>query len=101
MTHYLADFPIEILALMIPIMALMIPIVAILVHHQQKMAAIIHQGGGPEARAQIEALKAELAQLRTLVHQQAIQMDSVASASRARNGAHSLESGSPRDVLEA
>ena len=56
--------------MMIPILALMIPIVAILVHHQQKMAAIIHQGGGQESRAQIEALRGEVAQLKQLIHQQ-------------------------------
>lgn len=83
MTPYLAEFEPAMLALMIPILALMIPIVAILVSHQQKMAQIIHGGGGGvDTRNQIEALRAEIAQLKQLMHQQAIQMDNLLTAQR-------------------
>lgn len=91
MTPYLAEFDVAMFALMIPILALMIPIVAILVSHQQKMAQIIHgSGGGVDARNQIEALRGEIAQLKQLVHQQAIQMDNLLSA---RRGSSSSEIG--------
>lgn len=78
----LADFEIGMVALLIPILALMIPIVAILVSHQQKMAQIIHGGGGVDTRNQIEALRAEIAHLKQLIHQQAIQMDNLLSSGR-------------------
>lgn len=69
----------EILALLIPITALMIPIVAILVSHQQKMARIIHGEGGANTRAQIDALRAEVAQLKEVIHQQTIALDNLAN----------------------
>lgn len=62
----------ETLAISIPIIALLIPIVAILVHHQQKMAQIIHGGGMNEQLArEVEALRHEVQQLRAQVSQQA------------------------------
>jgi hypothetical protein len=65
-----------ILALLIPITCLMIPIVAILTAHQRKMAEIIHQKASTQP-GEIEALRREIYELKQLVHQQAIAMDSL------------------------
>lgn len=67
---------------LIPITALLIPIVSMLVKHQQRMAEIVHRNVDVQASGQIEALRGEIAQLKQLVHQQAIQMDNLLSASR-------------------
>jgi len=69
-----------IIALMIPVLALMIPIVAIFVHHQQRMAQILHQN--PGQNPEVSALRQEIAELKTLVHQQAITLDNIATAQR-------------------
>jgi hypothetical protein len=70
-------FPSEgIIALMIPILALTIPIVAILSKHQQSMAELLNsrrQGEGQD----IEAMRRELSELKSLVHQQAIAIDNL------------------------
>jgi len=70
---------VEVLAIGVPIIALMIPIVAILTAHQRKMAEIVHgrtnEGGSQEA--EITALRSEVAQLKQLMHQQAIALDSM------------------------
>ena len=76
------DWP-AIIALMIPVLALMIPIVAIFVHHQQKMAQILHQN--PVNNPEVSALRQEIAELKTLVHQQAITLDNIATAQRSLN----------------
>ncbi len=68
-----------VIAVFIPIIALLIPIVAILISHQQKMAQIIHGGGGPEARQEIEALRREVAELRQAVQNQTIAVDNLLS----------------------
>lgn len=68
--------PEGILALMIPIIALMIPIVAMLVKHQQQMAQIMHQGRAQQSDAEIAALRAEVRELKELVHQQMLTLDS-------------------------
>lgn len=65
-----------ILALMIPITALMIPIVAILVSHQQKMAQIIHSGRPAADSQETAALRAEVRELKEMVHQQMLALDS-------------------------
>lgn len=80
----LADFNPGILALMIPITALLIPIVVVLTKHQQKMAEIM--GGGSavnELAREVQALRAEMQNLREIVHSQAIAMDDVAPLRRA------------------
>lgn len=56
----------------VAVLAMMIPIVAILTHHQQKMTAIIN---GSQFRNEVEALRAEVQQLRDLVSHQATQLD--------------------------
>jgi len=67
-----------ILALMIPITALMIPIVAILVSHQQKMAQIIHSNRQGADAHETAALRAEVRELKEMVHQQMLALDSYA-----------------------
>ncbi|MDX2066501.1 MAG: hypothetical protein SFX74_12240 [Fimbriimonadaceae bacterium] len=76
-------FPIENMALMIPILALSIPIIAILVSHQQKMARILADrdiAASNMNRADIQSLRAELNELKQLVHQQAITIDNLTNA---------------------
>jgi len=68
---------------MIPVTALMIPIVALLTHHQQKMAQIFNRNAGDHT--EIAALRGEIAELKSLVHQQAITLDNIASTQRALN----------------
>lgn len=67
----------DVLPFMIPLMALAIPIIVVLTKHQQRMAELIHGGAGNQQ--QIEALKREVGELRSLVHQQAIQIDNMSN----------------------
>ncbi|HVT13111.1 MAG TPA: hypothetical protein VHE55_12675 [Fimbriimonadaceae bacterium] len=67
--------------IMIPLTALMIPIVAVLTSHQQRMAQILNRTTGDHS--EIEALRREIAELKTLIHQQAITLDSIAGVQRA------------------
>lgn len=67
------------LALLIPIIALMIPIVAILTAHQQKMANFFQQGRAVQGNEEIAALRHEVQELREIVHQQVLALDSYAS----------------------
>jgi hypothetical protein len=64
----------NILPFMIPITALMIPIVAILTQHQRRMAEIMRQNT-PQGVHEIAELRREVAQLKEIVNQQALQMD--------------------------
>lgn len=75
MGHLFAFLDAGDVAVFIPIVALFIPIVAILVKHQQKMASIIHGGGGVQTANEIAALREEVRQLQTLIHSQAIALD--------------------------
>jgi hypothetical protein len=61
----------------------MIPIVAILSQHQQKMASILHSG--QNNNGEIEALRREIQELKQLVHQQAIAVDSFVDTQRKLN----------------
>jgi predicted PurR-regulated permease PerM len=81
----------EILALMIPIVVLMIPIVAILTSHQQKMAKIIHEGRSNSTSSEIEALRQEIRELKQLVHQQSIAIDSFGARPAAPPKPESIE----------
>ena len=72
----------EIIALFIPVIALMIPIVAILVSHQQKMAQLYHRG--PDNQ-EINALRNDIAELKSLVHTQAIALDNLAGSQKSLN----------------
>jgi len=55
-----------------------IPIISMLVKHQQKMAEIMHGNFGGMA-PMIDSLKAEVNELRQMVHQQAIAIDDLKS----------------------
>lgn len=70
------------LAVLIPIVALMIPIVAILTKHQQKMAELIHgsQGRNLQSDAEMAALRAEISDMKQLIHQQTIALDGLTTA---------------------
>lgn len=59
----------------IPIMGIVAGIVAILVKHQQKMAELIHQN--PQPLADVEMLRREVAEMKQLMHQQMIQVDTL------------------------
>lgn len=65
---------------MIPLAALMIPIVAVLTNHQQKMAQILNSNAGDHT--ELAALRQEIAELKGLVHQQAISIDNLAGTQR-------------------
>lgn len=60
-------------------LTLLTPIVFILTKHQQKMAMILHQ----QSVSQPAANTAELADLRQLMHQQAIMIDNLAKSQAA------------------
>ena len=69
------------LGVMVPIIALMIPIVAMLVRHQQRMAELIHgshaQQHQQQTQPEVEAMRRELSELKALVQQQTIMIDSL------------------------
>ena len=67
------------IAVLIPIVALMIPIVKMLVTHQQKMAEIIHGTANRQSDTEVAQLRQEVYELRPLVHQQMIALDTVKS----------------------
>ncbi len=67
------------IAVMIPIFALSIPIVAMLIKHQQRMAEIIHGTARQQGDAEIAQLRSEVYELKQLVHQQMISVDSLVS----------------------
>jgi hypothetical protein len=70
----------EVMVFLIPITALMIPIVAILTYHQRKMAEIVHQGRGADVPNQeIQMLRREVQEIKEIVHQQTIAIDSIRS----------------------
>ncbi|HVL39582.1 MAG TPA: hypothetical protein VM328_09355 [Fimbriimonadaceae bacterium] len=71
----------SVIALLIPIIIFMIPIVAILTHHQRKMAEIMHRQGGTQA-GELDRLSREVEELKHLVHQQAIALDTFLEAQR-------------------
>jgi len=59
-----------------------VPITAILTYHQRKMAEIIHRSGEPQLAGEIANLRGDIAQLKQLVHQQMIALDSSTNSSR-------------------
>ncbi|HMS53964.1 MAG TPA: hypothetical protein PKA27_01060 [Fimbriimonadaceae bacterium] len=78
----------EILPLLIPIIIFMIPIVSILTKHQQRMTELIHGSAGN--RQDVEALKQEIKELKALVHQQTIQLDSLSNRMLAQQSGQDL-----------
>ncbi len=77
-----AQFPgPETLGVLVPIVIFMIPIVAILTSHQRKMAELMRPTGGQIDQRlgyEIETMRRELAEVKTLLHQQAIAIDNLA-----------------------
>lgn len=71
----LADFQPEILALFIPIIALMIPIIVLLLKHQQRMTELLHGPNSQARNPEIEMLRHEIHELKMVVSQQALAMD--------------------------
>lgn len=73
----LAQFE-DIFPFLIPLVIFMIPIVAILTSHQRKMAELLH-GSGQQLlpSPEIEALRREVLELKQIVHQQTIAIDSI------------------------
>jgi len=72
-----------VIALMIPIVALLIPIVAIMSSHQQKMAMMFRTNAASDG--ELQQLRMEIQELKSLVHQQALMMDNINVALQARN----------------
>jgi len=68
---------------LVPMTVFMIPIVAILTYHQRKMAEIVHRNGAtPAVLDEIRSLRVEIREMKQLVHQQAIVVDSAINALR-------------------
>jgi len=67
------------LAILIPILIFSTPIVAILTSHQRKMAELYHNRQQLQSNPEIAALRQEVMELKQLIHQQAIAMDSFTS----------------------
>jgi hypothetical protein len=91
-----------VLALLIPFAALCIPIVAILTKHQQTMASMFAQraqGNSQLTTDELAALRREILELKTLVHQQAIAIDNLSRPNLATAG--SFVSTTPPAVPES
>ncbi|MBX3119652.1 MAG: hypothetical protein KF784_11345 [Fimbriimonadaceae bacterium] len=69
-------------AIAVPIVIFMIPIVAILTKHQQKMAELIHGNRNIQGSPEMDMLRREVAELKTLVHQQTMMIDEIAGNQR-------------------
>ncbi|MBC8065954.1 MAG: hypothetical protein H7Y17_14065 [Chlorobia bacterium] len=68
----------DIAPFLIPLVIFMIPIIAILTSHQRKMAELIHGNrANGNTNGEIEALRREVQELKQLVHQQTLQIDSI------------------------
>ena len=68
--------------MIVAVMLMMIPIVAILTSHQRKMAKIMREDDramNPRAAHEADSVKRELAELKALMHQQAIAIDNLAT----------------------
>lgn len=77
-----ADFgPESFAAIIVPTVIFMIPIVAILTRHQQKMAELLH-GKGAGTQPEVDALRREVAELKTILHQQTMMLDEIAQQRR-------------------
>lgn len=67
----------ELIPIVAIVMTFSVPLVAILVHHQRKMAELIHRNHSQamQVHPESEALRREVAELKHLMHQQAIVLD--------------------------
>ena len=70
----------DIAAVVVPAMVFAIPIVAIVTSHQRKLAEIAAQNRSQVPNADVQALRQEIGELKALVHQQAIMVDTLDSA---------------------
>lgn len=76
--------------------ALMIPIIAMLMHHQQKMAQIIHgQIRNPELENEVRSLRVDLQQLQYQLSQQNMALEQM------RSGVEKGAAGQPPIVRDA
>ncbi len=80
-TLFLADFGNEFGPVIACLGCFMIPIIAILTSHQRKMAMIIHgsQAQQNQQNMQNDALASEVRELKQIVYQQSISIDSISS----------------------
>jgi len=69
------------LAIFIPILGVVAVIIMILTKHQQRMAEIIHGTAQAQSAEEIVELRHEVAQLKQMVHEQMIALDSYAGSS--------------------
>lgn len=81
----------DIIENLIPLSAVVLifgmPIVAMFTHHQRRMAELLRDKGAAQSAAsdqQVAALRNEVAELRQLVHQQAIELDSLKALGQAQ-----------------
>jgi uncharacterized membrane protein (DUF106 family) len=79
--------PGEFIPIIAIVMTFSVPIIAILVHHQRKMAELIHSQHvqAMQPSAETAALRREIAELRHLMHEQAIAMDDLKNQLALRN----------------
>ena len=67
-------------------LGLSIPLIAILSTHQQKMAEIVlKQGDQANSDNEVQTLRAEVKELKELIHQQTILLDTLATQSRSNS----------------
>lgn len=78
---------VPIVGMLIPITVFMIPIIAILTSHQRKMAEIIHAKESATHSAEVQALRQEVAELKTMVYQQMLALDGYANLRQPSGGA--------------
>ena len=69
----------DLASILVPMMALAIPIVAIVSSHRRKMAEILAQTRSQTPNSDVQALREEIGELKALVHQQAIMVDTLVS----------------------
>jgi hypothetical protein len=79
-----------VIAMAVPIIALMIPIVAILTRHQRSMAELIHSKSAV-APNELDAIRQEIRELRTILHSQTIALDDIRSRSMAQPADPSIQ----------
>jgi hypothetical protein len=70
----------DVLALLLGGIVLMTPIVWILTKHQQKMTQLLHEDKSKQALPASQDLAREMSELRHVVHQQTIALDSLAKS---------------------
>ncbi|MFQ3587220.1 MAG: hypothetical protein SNJ74_07010 [Fimbriimonadaceae bacterium] len=70
---------VPIVGMLVPITVFLIPIVAILTSHQRKMAQIIHAKESATQSAEVQALRQEVAELKSMVYQQMLALDGYAN----------------------